>query len=276
MTMNDERTWLDRITHWFHREPTSSQELIELLRDVKDMGVIDSDALAMIEGILQVAEMRVEDIMVPRSQMVFIAAEEKPVDFLPKVRASEHSRFPVLDEDNEKVLGILLAKDLLQFIEGDISDFRWAEFLRPAHLVPDSKRLDKLLQEFRATHQHIALVVDEYGVVTGLVTIEDILEQIVGEIEDEYDVDDEMYVKHQDDGQYIVKAQMPLQEFNEYFHTNFPDTEASTIAGYLLQQLQRLPQRGEIVHLANCEFSVLHADHRRIRLLAVKILGEEE
>jgi magnesium and cobalt transporter len=262
--------WLRRITESLSGDPRDVDELLEVLSDAKQRGLIDDDAFQMLEGVLEVAELQVRDIMVPRSQMVAINRDDPPSDILPLVIESGHSRFPVLGEDREKVVGVLLAKDLLRyFAEGGQENFDIKECLRAANFIPESKRLNVLLKEFRVTHNHIAIVVDEYGGVAGLVTIEDVLEQIVGDIGDEYDVDDDLDIRKEGERQFTVRSQTRIDDFNTYFGTEFSDEEFDTIGGLLMNHLGRLPRRGESFAFGNLEFKVLRGDRRRLELLRV-------
>lgn len=267
-----QRSWLERLSKALLREPKDREQLVELLRDAEQRHLLDSHSLAMIEGVLQVSEMRVSDIMIPRSQMVVVNSNDDPKEFLPVIIESAHSRFPVIGDDRNEVVGILLAKDLINFLwQDEISRFQLRDILRPAIFVPESKRLDVLLQEFRINHNHLAIVVDEYGGIAGLVTIEDILEQIVGEIEDEYDVPEDLNIKKHSDTVYIVKALTPIEDFNQFFNTNLSMSEFDTIGGLVLKAFGHLPKRGENISIDRYRFKVLHADNRRIRLLRVKL-----
>jgi magnesium and cobalt transporter len=244
--------------------------LAEVLTDAHEKGLIDADALEMLRGVLEVAELQVRDIMVPRSQMVVVNRSDSPEEILPVVIESGHSRFPVIGDDRDQVTGILLAKDLLRYyMEDGQKEFDIKECLRPAVFIPESKRLNVLLKEFRVSHNHIALVVDEYGGVAGLVTIEDVLEQIVGDIGDEYDVDDDLDVRKEGERQFSVRAQTPIEDFNRYFGTEFSDEEFDTIGGLLMNHLGRLPRRGEAFSFGGLEFKVLRADRRRLEMLRV-------
>ncbi len=266
------RSWLERLSQALLREPQDREQLVTLLRDAEQRHLLDAQALAMIEGVLQISDMQVRDIMVPRTQMVVIEEHAELQDFLPMVIESGHSRFPVIGENKDEVVGILLAKDLLAYSsEITQSHFNKREILRPAVFVPESKRLDKLLQEFRHNRNHMAMVVDEYGGIAGLVTIEDVLEQIVGEIEDEYDIDDESYIKPHSRTQFIVKALTPIEEFNHYFNAQLEANGFDTIGGLVTHAFNHLPKRGETIRLDPFRFKVLHADNRRIRLLRVSI-----
>ena len=232
------KSWIDKITQVFSDEPTDTKSLLELLRNAEQDQVLDADALGIIEGALQVSSMQVRDIMIPRSQLVIVSAKLPPNEIIELVTKASHSRFPVTGENVDNVIGILLAKDLLPLIlKEETGKLDIKDVVRPATFVPESKRLNVLLKEFRETRQHMAIVIDEYGSVSGAVTIEDVLEQIVGEIEDEYDVDDESHIKKFDEENYIVKALTPVDEFNEYFGTQFSDQEFTTLGGLVLQQI---------------------------------------
>lgn len=268
------RTLLERISDALLREPTNKEQLVLLLRDAAQRNLLDADALSMMEGVLQVSEMQVREIMIPRPQMVVVEAAHSPEEFLPHVIEFAHSRYPVIGEKKDEVLGILLAKDLLAYVAGQkngSAKYHLREVLRPAVFVPESKRLNVLLKEFRANRNHMAIVVDEYGGVSGLVTIEDVLEQIVGEIEDEHDFDDDVFIVKHSDNTYIVKALIPIDDFNEYFGTGFSDQEFDTIAGIVSQQFGRLPKRGEETSIGGFQVRVLRADNRRIHLLQITV-----
>jgi magnesium and cobalt transporter len=247
--------------------PWDRNHLTQLLRDAENRHIIDAQSLLMFEGILQVSELHVRDIMVPYSQMTVVNAEADLSEILPIVTESGHSRFPVIEDQNE-VVGILLAKDLLAY-QSEKEDFDIYGIMRPSIVVPESKRLNLMLQDFRRSHNHMAIVVDEYGKAIGLITIEDVLEQIVGEIEDEYDVDAEMLIKKHSETQFIVKAFTPIEDFNQYFGSDFSDEDFDTVGGLVTHALGHLPQRGEVVNIENFRFRILHADNRRIRLLRV-------
>lgn len=265
-----ERSWLDRLLQSFsNSEPKSQEELLKIIKEAAKNRVVDPEALEIIEGALGVSHLQVREIMVPRSQMVVINHEEKPREFLPKVIQSGHSRFPVIGESMDEVKGILLAKDLLPLILEPRENFNLCEILRPANIIPESKRLNVLLKEFREKRYHMALVIDEYGGVSGLVTIEDVLEQIVGDIGDEYDVDDEIDIRKEGERQFTVRAQTAIEDFNEYFETEFSDEEFDTIGGLAINLLGRLPRRGETFSLGGFEFKVLRADRRRLDTLRV-------
>ncbi len=259
----------DRIGAWIAHRPRNRDELIELLRAAHGRNLLDADALAMIEGVLQVSEMLARDIMVPRSQMDVIDIRESPDQFIPTVMQTGHSRFPVIGENKDDVLGILLAKDLLGYYAGE-EEFDVRQMLRPAVFIPESKPLNVLLKEFRKNRNHIAIVVDEYGGVAGLVTMEDVIEQIVGDIEDEYDFDDvEDNIVQEKGGQYRVKGLTEISDFNAAFGTNFSDDDHDTIGGLVMSRFGRVPKRGEQVNVDTLTFKVLRADGRRLHLLEV-------
>ena len=260
---------LERLSALIMREPEDREQLIELLRSSHERNLLDSDALAMIEGVLQVSEMQARDIMIPRSQMDVIDIADSPDRFIPFVMQTAHSRFPVVGDNKDDVIGILLAKDLLRYYAGE-EEFDVREMLRPAVFIPESKPLNVLLKEFRKSRNHIAIVVDEYGGVAGLVTIEDVLEQIVGDIEDEYDFDEtEDNIIQEKNGQYRVKAVTEIPDFNEKFGTGFSDEEFDTIGGLLLRHFGRVPKRGEQTTMEGLSFKVLRSDSRRLHLLQV-------
>ena len=262
--------WLRRLFESLSGEPRDLAQLADVLIDARDRGLIDADVLAMLEGVLQVSEIQVRDVMVPRSQMVVIQRDEPPERILPVVIESGHSRFPVVGEDRDEVAGILLAKDLLRyFAQGGDGHFDIRECLRPAVFIPESKRLNVLLKEFRVSHNHMAIVVDEYGGVSGLLTIEDVLEQIVGDIGDEYDVDEGEGIRKEGERIFTVPALTRIEEFNLAFGTRFSDEEYDTIGGLVLHELGRMPRRGEAIEIGGLELKVLKADRRRIEALRV-------
>ena len=263
-------TWLERIGALLMREPEDRDQLVELLRSAYDRNLLDSDALSMIEGVMQVAEMQARDIMIPRAQMDVIDIGEPPDKFIPLVIETNHSRFPVIEDNKDHVIGILLAKDLLRYYAGE-EEFNVRQMLRPAVFIPESKRLNVLLKDFRANRNHMAIVVDEYGGVAGLVTIEDVLEQIVGDIEDEYDFDEtEDDIIADKSGAWRVKAVTEIAKFNTTFGTRFDDADHDTIGGLVLKQFGRMPKRGEQMAVEDLNFKVLRADSRRLHLLLVE------
>jgi magnesium and cobalt transporter len=260
---------LERIGAWLAREPEDREELVDLLRSAYEHNLIDADALSMIEGVLQVSEMQARDIMVPRAQMDVIDVRQSPDQFVPMVMQTGHSRFPVVGENKDDVIGILLAKDLVRHYAGE-EEFNVREMLRPAVFIPGSKPLNVLLKEFRKARNHMAIVVDEYGGVAGLVTIEDVIEQIVGDIEDEYDFDDvEDNIVPEKGGQFRVKALTEIGDFNAAFGTRYSDQEFDTIGGLVMSRFGRVPKRGDQITLDSLVFKVLRADSRRLHLLQV-------
>jgi len=272
MTEDTKPSLLERLSALLMREPEDREQLVALLHSAFERNLLDGDALSMIEGALQVSEMQVRDIMVPRAQMDVIDVNETPDKFIPHVIATAHSRFPVIAKNRDDVIGILLAKDLLRYYAGE-EEFKVRDMLRPAVFVPESKRLNVLLREFRANRNHMAIVVDEYGGVAGLVTIEDVLEQIVGDIEDEYDFDEsEDNIVREQGGQYRVKAQTEIADFNQAFGTDFSDADFDTVGGLVLHRFGRLPKRGETTTIGGLRFQVRRADSRRLHVLQVQRL----
>ena len=269
------RSWLDRLSSAISGEPSTREDLIELLRDVQADGVIDADTLRIMEGAVDISGLTVGDIMVPRAQMVLLPADEKFLALMQQVVESGHSRFPVHGEDRDEILGILLAKDLLRGVVADNGPGTVRELLRPAVLVPESKRLDVLLREFRQSRNHMAIVIDEYGGVAGLVTIEDVLEQIVGEIDDEHDdaEDPNALIAAQADGQYLVDALTPISDFNTRFGADFDDDEYDTIGGLVTAAIGHLPEAGEELTLGRFGFRVARADARRLHTLHLSVHG---
>jgi magnesium and cobalt transporter len=262
--------WLERLSTFLLREPEDREQLIELLHSAFERNLLDSDALSMIEGVMQVSEMQASGIMVPRSQMDVIDISETPDKFVPLMIETAHSRFPVIENSKDNVIGILLAKDLLRYYaEGE--EFNAREILRPVVFIPESKRLNVLLKDFRSNRNHIAIVVDEYGGVAGLVTIEDVLEQIVGEIEDEYDYDESVdNIVQEPSGHYRVKAITEIVDFNEILRTKFSNEDYDTVGGLVLNKFGRLPKRGESVVIGSLKFIVLRADSRRLHTVLVE------
>jgi magnesium and cobalt transporter len=251
------------------REPEDREQLIEVLHSAHERNLLDADALSMIEGVLQVSELQARDIMVPRAQMDVIDVNDPVDQIVARAIETAHSRFPVIGENKDDIIGILLAKDLLRYYAGE-EEFNVREMLRPAVFVPEAKRLNVLLREFRASRNHMAIVIDEYGGVSGLVTIEDVLEQIVGDIEDEYDFDEASdNILPEPGGRYRVKALTQIADFNAAFGSQFPDEAADTIGGFLIAHLGRLPKRGESVLIEGLRFQVLRADSRRVYTLLV-------
>ena len=266
------RSWFQRVLQVLaSNEPQDKEELITLLRDAEQRSLLATDTLAMIEGAIEIAEMHVRDIMIPRAQMSVLEVGELPERLAKIVIETGHSRFPVTGESRDDIQGILLAKDLLEYFTNgaDESQFNLRDIMRPAVFIPESKRLNVLLREFRTSRNHMAIVVDEYGGVAGLVTIEDVIEQIVGEIDDEYDVDDEVFIKPREHGVFSVHSITPIEDFNAFFKTHFSDEEFDTIGGLVMQAFGHLPKKGEQLTLGEFDFEVSRADNRRIRTLRV-------
>jgi magnesium and cobalt transporter len=266
------KSFLHKMMNVLTPEPKNKDQLVDVLNDAQDRDLINPETKQMIQGVLDVSEMRVRDIMIPRSQMVTIDINHSLEEFLPIILESGHSRFPVVNEDIDHVNGILLAKDLLAFgFNAQSDDFSLSDIIRPAIIVPESKKVEPLLKEFRSNRYHMAIVVDEYGGVSGVITIEDILEQIVGEIEDETDDEIEEEIKHLAGNVYLVKALTELSDFNDYFNCSFDENDADTIGGIVLHQFNHMPQKGEIITLGDFEFKVLAADSRRMQTLQVSV-----
>ncbi len=271
-TPHERRSWLERLSQAFSGEPQDRGDLIEILRDARSNGLIGPETLKMLEGALTVSERQVGDIMIPRSQMVSMPADAPFMELMKQVVETGHSRFPVHGDDKDDILGILLAKDLLRGIVADGGPGQIRELLRPAVLIPESKRLNVLLKEFRMSRNHMAIVVDEHGGVAGLVTIEDVLEQIVGEIDDEHDdTDDARMIAAQADGQFLVDALTPIGEFNEQFGADFPDDEYDTVGGLVNDAIGHLPEAGEELTLDRFHFRVGRADRRRVHSFIVSV-----
>lgn len=260
-------SWLDHIGALLSRKPEDREQLVALLHSAYERNLLDADALAMIEGVMQVSEMQVRDVMVPRSQMDTIDISEKPDEFVPFVIETAHSRFPVTDGSKDQIIGVLLAKDLLRYYANK-GEFNVRDMLRPAVYIPESKRLNILLKDFRSNRNHIAIVVDEYGGVAGLVTIEDVLEQIVGDIEDEYDFDeDDANIVADTNGHYRIKAIAEISSFNEVLGATFSDKDFDTIGGLVINKFGRLPKNGESVTIEDFNFTIMRADSHRLHLL---------
>ena len=275
-TPTEKRSWLERLSHAFSGEPDSREDLIEILRDAQENGILSSDTLKMLEGALSVSEHQVSDIMVPRSQMVSLPVAADFIELMKMVVESGHSRFPVHGDDKDDILGILLAKDLLRGIVADGGPGNIRELLRPVVLIPESKRLNVLLKEFRQSRNHMAIVVDEHGGVAGIITIEDVLEQIVGEIDDEHDdADEAKMIAAQSDGQFLVDALTPIADFNDQFGANFQDDEYDTIGGFVTDAIGHLPEAGEELSVGRFHFRVGRADQRRVHSFVVSIHGDE-
>jgi magnesium and cobalt transporter len=269
--LNATGRWLKKIAQGFVGEPQDRNELLAVLREAGQRGLVEPDALSMLEGVLEVGDLQVRDIMIPRAQMVFVRRDDPFAKLLPVVVESGHSRFPVMDDDRDDIVGILLAKDLLRLYAQEVRErFDIREFMRPVVFVPESKRLNVLLKEFRGNRNHMALVVDEYGGVSGLVTIEDVIEQIVGEIDDEFDVEDDHNIRKEAERQFTVRGVTRIDEFNEYFGAHLSEEEGfDTVAGLLMKEFGRLPRRGDAATIDGFEFRVTRADRRRIDALRV-------
>lgn len=271
---SSKKGFFEKFSQLFQGEPKNREELVEVIQDANDRKLIDQDTKHMIEGVLEVSGLKVRDIMIPRSQMITIDKSQTVDQFLPIMIDSAHSRFPIINEDKDHVEGILLAKDLLKFVFSHESEsFELSSILRPAVVVPESKRVDKLLKEFRSERYHMAVVVDEFGGVSGLITIEDILEEIVGEIEDEFDEDESAQedIRRINKSVFSVQALTPIDDFNGYFNTNFVDDEVDTIGGMIAHAFGHLPENGEIIELDQFQFKIIAADRRRIIQLQVKV-----
>lgn len=263
-------SWISRLFHGRDDEEAGRAEILSFLTECRTRGLLHSDELAMLLGVLEVSETHVREIMIPRSRMVVLRQDESPEELLDKIVESGHSRFPVIGADRDEVVGILLAKDLLRASRSKDKKFELDDLLRPAVFIPESKRLNTLLKEFREGHQHMAVVVDEYGGVSGLATIEDVLEQIVGEIDDEHDPEDVEPIQALEGGRYSVLAQTRIETFNEFFDTTFEDEEYDTVGGLILHELGRLPRRGERIEVGDILFQVMRGDRRRIHAVEVR------
>lgn len=273
----ESKTWLSRLSRVFSSTPNNISELLELLQLLLKKHIVDIDSARMIEGVLLIADMPVSEIMLPRAEIITVSKDATLEEILPIAIKSGHSRLPVIGENKDEVIGILLAKDLLPFAIGENKeDFSIKEILRPAYFIPENKPLNLLLNEFRKSKNHIAIIVNEYGGVSGLVSIEDVLEQIVGSIEDEHDIDDDIYIKAHKDHVYSIKATTPIDEFNSFFKTSFSDEEFDTIGGLVLQGFGHLPKRGEITTINDISFKVLRSNNRRIQILQVEMPGLEQ
>ena len=266
-------TWIEKIGRAFSNQPRDRDDLVTLLKEACEQGMIDADALAMMEGAIKVSETQVRDAMIPRSQMIVVHNDSELDEFLPQILESGHSRFPVIGEDKDEVVGILMAKDLLPHLASGGEQFDLAETIRTAVVIPESKRLNLLLRDFRSSRNHMAIVVDEYGGVSGLITIEDVLEEIVGEIDDEYDEQEEALILPLDENRYQVQALTPIDELNDMFDSDLSDDDYGTVGGLLLAEFGRVPEHGDIVVLDDrFEFRVIQADNRRIITLEMNVL----
>ena len=269
ITNHPQKSWMGRIGQIMSSEPQDRGDLLEILREAEGKHLLDKYALEMLEGVLNVSEQRARDVMVPRKKMIVLKKDALLAEIYSTVIEYGHSRFPVIGEDKSEVVGILLAKDLLAHALGNNS-IKVEDVMRPVSVVPESKRLNVLLNEFRTERYHMAIVVDEYGMTAGLVTIEDVLEQIVGEIEDEHDGQEEEYVQQSSDNRFAIKALMPIDEFNTYFSSKLSDNEHETLGGYVIHKLGYMPKKGDKLETGGFRFEVLHADDRRVYLLKVR------
>lgn len=266
------KSWVEKLGKAFSNVPRNREELEDMLQELREQGVLDSDALAMMLGALEVSEQQVRDAMIPRSQMVVVPADQEMEEFLPRIIESGHSRFPVIGEDRDGVLGILLAKDLLPHVADNSGNFDLKSAIRPAMLIPESKRLNMLLRDFRASRNHMAIVVDEYGGVSGLITIEDVLEEIVGDIDDEYDEHEDALIQTLSPGHFQVQALTPIDELNEEIGSDFSDEDYGTIGGLLMARLGRVPELDEVIVLdEKYEFRVTRAESRRVVTLELNV-----
>ncbi len=270
-----EKSWISKFAELFSSEPRNRTDMQEILALAVENEIIDSDARSIMEGAMEVSDMQARDIMIPRAQMVVIKAESSLEEILPHIVRTAHSRYPVVGDSLDDIYGILLAKDLLpQILNKDQSEFNISELLRPSVVVPESKRLNVLLTEFRENRNHMAIVIDEYGGVAGLVTIEDVLEEIVGEIEDETDAETDQFIRKITDDDFFIKALTPIEDFNEYFDTQFSDDDFDTIGGLVIQALGHMPTRNETATIDKFEFQVINADQRKIHSLRMRPLQD--
>jgi magnesium and cobalt transporter len=268
---SSQKSWIEKIGQLLTGEPQDLDDLLEILRDARENHLLDTDALSMIEGALQVSQLRVRDIMIPRVQMVVVPKDAELDTLFPLVTQFGHSRYPVIEEDRSKVVGILLVKDLFAH-SLENKQLKVEQIMRPVILVPESKRLNVLLKELRTKGNHMAIVVDEYGQAAGLVTIEDVLEQIVGEIEDEHDEqDDEGYILQRNENEYMIKALTPIDEFDDYFNTHLTTDEYDTVGGFIVNEMEHMPKKGESLTVDNMRFEIVRADTRRVHLVKLKI-----
>ena len=266
---NKKNTWFDRIKDVLGESPKAKEDLLELLKNSAVDGVIDIESLKMIEGVFKVSEIQVREIMIPRSHITVVDISDGITDIIKKVTSSGHSRFPVIDDNKDEIIGVLLAKDLLKRNTVENIDIDLHEVLRPAVFVPESKRLNILLNEFKSSRNHIAIVIDEHGSVSGLITIEDVLEEIVGEIDDEHDEETVSKIISRGNNQYIVDALTPLEEFNSYFLSNFHDEDIETIGGFLINRFEKVPKNSETISIEKLFFKILSADSRSIKRIQV-------
>ena len=264
---DDSTSWFSRLRHFLKLDPQSKEELISLVRDAQLHALIDAETLTMIEGVILYSQMKARDVMLPKKQIIFISHDLSLNDIIQIVTESGHSRFPVTGENKNEIIGILHAKDLLRFQTQHADSFNLHDLIRQATFIPESKKLNLLLADFRKNRNHMAIVVDEYGATAGFVTLEDIIEQIIGDIEDEFDIDEEAYIKAHGAGHYMIKAHTPIEELNEQLHANFSDELYDTIGGIVMATFGHLPKRGDTVTIDYFEFKIINADARRIKLL---------
>lgn len=267
LSKEDETTWLARLRQFLQAEPQNQDELVDLLRDAQIRALISAETLAMLEGAILFSKMRARDIMLPKHQMICIKQHDEYQNIITIVTHTGHSRFPVTGENPDDIIGILHAKDLLRYQPDNIESFDLLDICRQAFFIPESRPLDSLLSEFKSNKNHMAIVVDEYGEVSGFVTIEDIIEQIIGDIEDEFDVDDDAYIKSHEGKHFIIKAHTPIEEFNEQLTAKFSDETYDSIGGIVMNKFGYLPKRGECILIDGFEFKIINADARRIKLL---------
>ncbi len=270
-TSSSQKTWLERISQAFSGEPQDQAELVDILRDAQQRNLFDDYALQMIEGVFHVAEQQVRDIMVPRSQMIVVDHEASLKEMIAVIAPSGHSRFPVVGDNRDEIIGIILAKDILTYVLEDHDKFDLRDILRPPVFVPESKRLNVLLKEFRLSRNHMAIIADEYGGIAGLVTIEDVIEQIIGDIDDEHDDDDDQLIKSHGYDQYTVDAITEIEDFNEFFKSDIKGEDIDTVGGFVIRELGQMPKRGDTVETKNLILKVIGADSRRVHRLQVSL-----
>ncbi len=264
------RNWLEKLTDLFSDDPKNRQDIKSILRESAERSVVDSETLSIMEGALQISEMQVRDIMIPRAQMVYVELGCNLQQALPAIIDSAHSRFPVMDLEKDEVVGILLAKDLLPLLSNNVQDIDLSKIMRPVIYIPESKRLSILLREFRVTRNHMAIVINEFGGIDGLITIEDVLEQIVGNIEDEHDIEEESLISEVETDLFMVQAKVSIEEFNSYFKSDFSDNEYDTIGGLVTAEFGRVPECNELIKIGNWNFKVINGTSRILYLLEVK------
>ena len=267
---NEPKSWLDKLAYALLREPQDRAHLLQILRDACQRKLLDADTLAMVEGVIRYSELRVRDIMMPRSQIIAISNTASYQEIIDTIQNNAHSRYPVYEDSIDNIIGILHAKELVLDSE-QAQEFNISDKLRPATFIPESKYLNILLTDFKRKKNHMAVVVDEYGGVSGFVTIEDVIEQIVGDIEDEFDNNDEDFIKKHENGRFIIKGQLPINEFNNYFKKSYHDENYDTLAGMIMRACDHVPNIGETIHIGVDSFKILNADNRRIKLIEYKL-----